>query len=130
MFELNNGFRKEMYWSKEQMEEHAKRYSKGYTKDIREHTSYTFWSKDFDGMAKKTILRQLISKWGIMSIEMQKAYEGDMGVIQEDGSIRYVDNETDITEEIQVEIEEHANKEQLNIEDADFVDAVNAPEFE
>ncbi len=37
-----------------------------------------FWYKDFDGMAWKTMLRQLISKWGIMSIEMQEAFEKDM----------------------------------------------------
>lgn len=120
MFELNNGFRKEIYWSKEQMESHAMRYSKGYASDIRNNTQYTFWSKDFDGMAKKTLLRQLISKWGIMSIDMQKAYEGDMGVIQDDGSIRYVDNEFDVVEDAQIEIAENANKDELVIEDADF----------
>lgn len=42
-------------------------------------------------MACKTMLRQLIGKWGIMSIEMQRAYEADMGVISENGSIDYVD---------------------------------------
>lgn len=52
----------------------------------------SFWYKDFDGMAYKTMLRQLISKWGIMSIEMQKAYEGDMAQIQEDGAKQYMDN--------------------------------------
>ena len=123
MFELNNGFRKEIYWSKEQIHEHAVRYSRGYAKDLREKTAYTFWAKDFDNMAKKTILRQLISKWGIMSIEMQKAYEGDMGVIQEDGTVRYVDNEADVVEDAQVEIAENANKEFLEVEDADFVDS-------
>ena len=74
MFELTNGFTKSMYWSKETMEEHAQKYSKGYAA----HKGYTFWEKDFDGMAFKTILRQLISKWGIMSIEMQTAIETDM----------------------------------------------------
>lgn len=53
----------------------------------------SFWYKDFDGMAYKTILRQLISKWGIMSIEMQRAYEGDMAEIREDGANSYVDNQ-------------------------------------
>ena len=109
------------------MESHAKKYSKGYSKDLREKTQYTFWSKDFDNMAKKTLLRQLISKWGIMSIEMQKAYESDMGVIQDDGTIRYVDNETDVIEEAQIEIDEKANSEELIVEDADFTEA---PEFE
>lgn len=110
MFELTNGFRKELYWSREQMEKHAETYSKGYASDIRKHTSYTFWTKNFDAMAKKTLIRQLISKWGIMSVEMQKAYEADMGVLDEDGTVRYVDNEQDIIAEVADEISENANK--------------------
>ena len=91
MFELTNGFRKELYWPREQMEKHAKTYSKGYASDLRKHTSFTFWSKNFDAMAKKTIIRQLISKWGIMSVDMQTAIDSDMGVIRDDGSVDYVD---------------------------------------
>lgn len=53
----------------------------------------SFWYQNFDGMAFKTMLRQLISKWGIMSIEMQRAYEGDMAEIREDGTNSYVDNQ-------------------------------------
>ena len=74
MFEYTNGFRKAMY-------------SKGYAAK----KGYTFWEKDFDGMAYKTMLRQLISKWGIMSIDMQNAMESDMAVIHEDGTKDYVD---------------------------------------
>lgn len=47
--------------------------------------------KDFDGMALKTMLRQLISKWGIMSIDLQNAIDKDMAVIHEDGKTEYVD---------------------------------------
>lgn len=93
MFEYTNGFRKAIYWSKTKMENHAKKYSAGYSKDLQHGTQYTFWSKDFDAMAYKTMLRQLISKWGIMSIDMQNAVESDMAVINEDGSKDYVDNE-------------------------------------
>lgn len=93
-FELVNGFRKSIYWSKEQMLEHAKKYSAGYQADLKKGTSYTFWAKDFDAMAYKTLLRQLISKWGIMSIEMEKGYVGDQAVINADGSSDYVDNAT------------------------------------
>lgn len=67
----------------------------------------SFWYKDFDGMAYKTMLRQLISKWGIMSIEMQNAFDNDMAVIHEDGTKDYVD-----TEECVVEVEEPQTKEQ------------------
>lgn len=94
MFEYVNGFRKTMYWTKSKMEAHALKYSKGYAAK----KGYTFWEKDFDGMAYKTMLRQLISKWGIMSIEMQEAYTKDMSVVKEDGTYDYVD-----TQEINLE---------------------------
>ena len=87
MFEYTNGFKKAMYWSKKKMEAHARKYSKGYAAQ----KGYTFWEKDFDGMAFKTMLRQLISKWGIMSVEMQMAIDGDMAVIHEDNSKDYVE---------------------------------------
>lgn len=87
MFEYTNGFRKAMYWSKKKMEAHALKYSKGYAAK----KGYIFWEKDFDGMAYKTMLRQLISKWGIMSIDMQNAMESDMAVIHEDGTKDYAD---------------------------------------
>ena len=119
MFEYINGFKKALYWSKKKMLSHADRYSQAFSKDAKEMTvrgkkktkvSFadfeagnfpkedewmysSFWYKDFDGMAFKTMLRQLISKWGIMSIEMQRAYEGDMAEIREDGTNSYVDNQ-------------------------------------
>ena len=92
MFELTNGFRKAIYWSKAQMENHAITYSPGY----KAKKGYTFWEKNFDAMAYKTMLRQLISKWGIMSVEMQTAFDADMAVIHEDGSKTYVENDSEI----------------------------------
>lgn len=86
MFKYNKehgGLKKAIYWSKSKMEAHAKKYSKSYS---------SFWGKDFDGMAYKTMLRQLISKWGTMSVDFQKAYEGDMSVLNNDGTYDYVDN--------------------------------------
>lgn len=93
-FELLNGFRKSLYWSKAKMEKHAVQYSKGYASDIENGNQYTFWSKDFDGMAFKTMLRQLLSKWAVMSIEMQTAMASDMAVIN-DNSYEYVDNQSE-----------------------------------
>lgn len=115
MFEYQNGFRKAMYWSREKMMAHADKYSMAFSaqayerlqkgeiseKDLWKYSS--FWYKDFDGMAYKTMLRQLISKWGIMSIDLQKAMDGDMGAINEDGSVDYVDNAPD---EAPVQVEE------------------------
>lgn len=72
-FTYTNGFTKTLYWSRKKMEAHALRYSKGYAAK----KGYTFWEKDFDAMAYKTMLRQLISKWGIMSVELQTAFEQD-----------------------------------------------------
>ena len=87
MFEYSNGFRKALYWSKAKMEKHALTYSAGY----KAKKGYTFWEKDFDTMACKTMLRQLISKWGVMSIDLQKAMDSDMAVVKEDGSKDFVD---------------------------------------
>lgn len=104
MFEYTNGFRKAIYWTKEKMLAHADNYSKAFSLSsyndllegkIKEADMWkysSFWYKDFDGMAKKTMLRQLISKWGIMSIDMQTAIEADMSVQNEYGKYDYVDN--------------------------------------
>lgn len=110
MFEYTNGFRKAIYWSKKKMEAHAMKYSMGY----RAKKGFTFWEKDFDAMAYKTMLRQLISKWGIMSIDMMTAFDSDMTVINEDGSRTYVDNDDDeevdeIPEQPQEAIQENAD---------------------
>ena len=60
-------------------------------------------------MAQKTMLRQLISKWGIMSIELRTAFETDMGVINQDGAAEYVDNvEQDSAGEQSTEIVDEA----------------------
>ena len=91
-FEMINGFKKGIYWSKEQIDAHAKKYSATYRK------GFGLWSTDFDAMAKKTMLRQLISKWGIMSVEMERAYVGDQAVIREDGTFDYIDNVPDESE--------------------------------
>lgn len=77
-FETLNGSKKAMYWSKEKMTAHAEKYSMGF----KAHKGYTFWEKNFDEMALKTMYRQLISKYGIMSVEMQKAYTNDMTIQQ------------------------------------------------
>lgn len=90
-FVMANGYKKELYWSKEQMESHAKKYSVSY----RKGWSSSFWVSNFDDMAKKTMLRQLISKWGIMSTELETGYRNDMAVQDEDGNPQYVDNVED-----------------------------------
>ena len=102
----------------------ALKYSAGYANDKKKGTAWTFWSKDFDGMAYKTMLRQLISKWGVMSIEMMTAMDSDYAVINEDGSKNYVetDDENIIEGEIieQPEIQPEPTDEATSAQDALF----------
>lgn len=65
---MTNGFKKTVYWTKDQIEEHRIRFSKA--KDKRALTGV--WKDNYDAMAVKTVLRNLLGKWGILSIEMQK----------------------------------------------------------
>ena len=86
-FRLTNGFEKTMYMTTEQVEAHAKRYSKMY------NFSDSLWKKDFEKMALKTVLKLLLSKYGILSVDMQNAIKNDQAVIKdEDASeIDYID---------------------------------------
>ena len=122
MFEYTNGFRKSIYWSKPKMIKHAEKYSAGY----KAHKGYTFWEKDFDGMAYKTMLRQLISKWGIMSVEMQTAFESDMAVLKDDGTKEYIDNPTNdnnvIIEEVKEDKPQKQQENEKNEVDMNFLD--------
>lgn len=124
MFEYHNGFKKVMYWSKDKMLAHADKYSPAFSaqafknieegkvseRDMWKYSS--FWYKDFDGMACKTMLRQLISKWGLMSIDMQKAFDADGGIIGDNGEVTFSDSEREgadeapATEIIEAEIAE------------------------
>jgi recombination protein RecT len=89
-FKLLNGFEKTIYWPIEQVDKHGKRFSQTYKK------GFGLWKDDFDNMAKKTVLKHLLSRWGILSIEMQKAVKFDQSVVKdpETEDIEYVDNET------------------------------------
>ena len=102
-FRLNNGMEKTTYWSTEEIISHAKKYSKAYG------TSHSPWSdKDqFHAMAKKTVLKNSISKWGIMSIEMQTAHVSDQSVQEKEGLFKHVDNDNTIdVEAVSVEEED------------------------
>lgn len=118
-FELVNGFRKVLFWSREKMISHADRYSQAFhagaveSQDTRRsRVSFedylagkfpesdawkysSFWYKDFDAMACKTMLRQLISKWGIMSIDLQRALASDEEAVKGDLTPDYLEAPTD-----------------------------------
>lgn len=68
-FKLLNGFEKVTYWTKEQAYAHGKRFSKTFNNGP--------WKSDFDAMAQKTVLKQIISKYGPLSVEMEKALIDD-----------------------------------------------------
>ena len=85
MFELTNGYIREEYWPVTKINGHGKKYSQTYKK------GFGRWVDDFDAMAKKTVLKTLLSKWGILSIEMQKAIETDQASTTGD-DIDYPDN--------------------------------------
>ncbi|MBQ6053023.1 MAG: recombinase RecT [Clostridia bacterium] len=102
MFEYLNGYQKILYWSKEKMLIHADKYSPAFSaaayqkilngeiadKDMWKYSS--FWYKDFDDMAKKTMLRQIISRWGVMSTELQSAFEKDASPVEMDTDGNFV----------------------------------------
>ena len=132
-FEYLNGFKKSLYWSKTKMMNHADQYSTAFSAQAmlklekgeipqEEMWKYSsFWYKNFDEMAKKTMLRQILSKWGMMSIEMQQAYVHDSQFIQMNESGSFVgEYEDPIPAEVQAAAEAEQEKEapqQVNLAD-------------
>lgn len=96
-FELLNGFRKSVFWTREQVEAHAKRFSQSF------NASVSPWKTDFDEMAKKTLLKHVLSKYGLLSVEM----------------INAVTNDPDPEREACDEINRNANQETIDIKPED-----------
>lgn len=94
---LLNGFEKTIYWSKAKVTKHAEKYSQAY-----KGSGKTPWKDvdQFHEMGKKTVLKNMLSKWGIMSIEMQKAVIADQAVINdaETEDVTYIDNSEPVDE--------------------------------
>lgn len=92
-FKLVNGFEKYLYMSIKELEGHGAKYSKSYNSKDKYTKEYNgIWRTNFDAMAKKTVLKQLISKFGIMSVEMQDAVVKDQQIIDKEGNGEYADN--------------------------------------
>jgi recombination protein RecT len=90
-FKLRNGFEKIIYWDLKKIAAHGKKYSKTYNNGQ--------WNNNFEVMAVKTILKQLLTKWGILSIEIQQVNQIDQAVFYEDGSFKYSDNLNSVDKE-------------------------------
>lgn len=91
---LTNGFEKAMFMTKAEVEAHALEYSQTYKADkVKGWTSST-WSKNFDAMAKKTVLKLLLNRWGAISNDLQKALQGDQSIVTKT-AFTYADNSGD-----------------------------------
>lgn len=98
--EFSNGFRNILFMTKSQVKAHAKEYSQSYRTDLSKGWTASNWSKRFDAMALKTVLKLNLSKYGALSVEVQKALQIDGSSIKEidnEGTmnVEYIDNTND-----------------------------------
>lgn len=103
-FELLNGFKKTVYWTKEQVEAHRIQHNKSKNKKQLSGA----WVTNYDAMGQKTVLKDMLSKWGILSVELQQA-------ILADEPEEYEDEET----QVKRDVTENANKELIDFEEVD-----------
>ena len=97
-FRLLTGFSKELYMTKADVENHARTYSSSYKYDVKENKKSSKWSTDFKAMALKTVIKLLLSKWGILSVDMQRAIQDDQKTFGEEGEAEYGDNQPEVIE--------------------------------
>ena len=109
--DLVNGFSKTIFWTKEEVEAHAKKYSQAFSRGYSSP-----WKSDFDAMARKTVLKALFSKYAPKSVAMQQAVKFDQAVIRPDGiteddlvidafDAEYIDNEAPVAEAATEEVD-------------------------
>ena len=84
-----------------ELKAHALKYSQTYKSAESKGKDYSVWHQQFDAMAKKTVIKGLISKYAPMSVELNRAIESDQGIINQDGEVAYSDNIRDVTPEQQ-----------------------------
>lgn len=91
-FKLLSGFRKELYMTKQEILNHAMKYSSAFKYDINNGYTSSLWSTDFEAMAQKTVIKLLLKKYGVLSIQMQQAVTDDQKVFDAKGDSAYADN--------------------------------------
>lgn len=103
--ETKDGFKKQLYWSKSKMEKHADKYSQAFSlkaaklleegkipqNELWKYSSY--WYTSFDEMAEKTMIKQLLSKWAMLTPDITDALESDNTTVSEDGNRNYIEME-------------------------------------
>ncbi|MDO5146106.1 MAG: recombinase RecT [Eubacteriales bacterium] len=97
-FRLKTGYSQELYMSKKAVDNHARKYSQAYRYDLNNRKKSSKWTTDFEAMALKTVIKLLLSKWGILSVDMQRAIQDDQKTYDEDGEGTYGDNKPDVIE--------------------------------
>ncbi|MFS1008420.1 recombinase RecT [Enterococcus casseliflavus] len=115
-FELLNGFKKTVYWTKQEIESHRIKNAKGYDKGKLSGA----WVDNYDSMAIKTVLRNMLSKWGLLSVEMQSAITSDEKVFR-------VDENNDLIEETDLSDMEPLNqdlKEAERVEESENIETL------
>jgi len=115
-FELLNGFKKTVYWTKQEIESHRIKNSKNKDKEKLSGA----WVDNYDSMAIKTVLRNLLSKWGLLSVEMQTAITSDEKVFR-------VDENNDLIEETDLSDMEPLNqdlKEAERVEESENIETL------
>lgn len=104
-FALINGFEKYLYMSKKQLEAHGLKFSQTYKSEKKWIKDKSLWTTDFDSMASKTVLKLLLSKFGILSVELQKAIISDQAIIDKNGDVEYIDNNENV-----IDVEDKKNE--------------------
>ena len=89
---LDNGFEKSLYMTKAEVEEHAMTFSQTYKADKNKNWSSSIWSKHFDRMACKTVLKLLLNRWGVTTSGLSEAIQADQSVVTK-STFTYVDND-------------------------------------
>lgn len=115
-FELLNGFKKTVYWTKQEIESHRIKNAKGYDKEKLSGA----WVDNYDSMAIKTVLRNLLSKWGLLSVEMQTAITSDEKVFRVEENSDLIE-ETDLSD---MEPLPQERKEAERVEDTGSIDTL------
>ena len=117
-FKTVGGFEKYYYMTVEEAMSHGKKYSKSFGKKNKYGEWSSLWQTDQDSMCLKTVLKLLLSKFGILSIEMQRAIRFDQSEIK--GDINAVDNVDELDAEY---IDNDKENEELDKEESEKVAA-------